>query len=174
LTEQVPRLVAIATTGGRKKTLHFQGWTYRFVYRTPRSFYGFREHELVGLNGAARVDVMIADPEKVLLDALDDEALAGGFSEVLKALHRGLRDGIVAVGRLIGYALRYPNQAVIARLGYLLERSAIPDAAALRQAIRTTGYPPRLSTQTKHADAYRDRSWNLLVNVPDDLLEESA
>jgi predicted transcriptional regulator of viral defense system len=174
LTEQVPRGVFVALCGGRKRTIHFQGWMYRFVQRTPPSFYGFREEEMVGLNGAARVGVAIADPEKALLDALDDEALAGGFAEIVKAFHRGLVDEILTVDRLVGYALRYPNRAVAARLGYILARSAVPVAGELRRAVRRTGYPPRLSTSAPGHGAARDRTWNLLVNVPDTVFEEVA
>lgn len=174
LTEQLPRGVFVALCGGRKRTLRFQGWEYRFVHRTLPSFYGFRDEEMVGLNGAARVGVAIAEPEKALLDALDDEALAGGFAEIVKAIHRGLVDEILALDRLVEYALRYPNRAVAARLGYILTRSAVPAAGELRRAVRRTGYPPRLSASAPGDGALRDREWNVLVNVPDTIFEEVA
>lgn len=174
LTEQLPRGVFVASLGGRKRALRFQGWSYRFIHRTQRSFYGFQEQEMIGLNGAARVGVAIADPEKAILDSLDDETLAGGFGEIVKAIHRGLTDQILAVDRLIDYALRYPNRAVVARLGYILTRSAVPAAGDLLRVIRKTGYPPRLSATVPGEDAHRDRTWNVLVNVPDAIFEDAA
>jgi predicted transcriptional regulator of viral defense system len=173
LTEQAPRGVFIAVAG-RKPPLQFQGWAYRFVHRTPIAFYGFHEHEMIGLNGAARVSVCMADPEKAILDALDDEALAGGFSEIVKAIHRGFTDRVLTMDRLVQYALRYPNKAVVARLGYILTRSGVSGADRLRHAIRATGYPPRLSTGAASQDVHRDRTWNVMVNVPDYLFEEIA
>jgi len=174
LTEQLPRGVFVAALGGRKRALRFQGWEYRFIHRAQRSFYGFQEQEMVGLNGAARVGVAIADPEKAILDSLDDETLAGGFAEIVKAIHRGLIDEVVSINRLVEYALRYPNRAVVARLGYILTRDAVPAAAELRRVIRKTGYPPRLSARAPGQDAHRDRTWNVLVNVPDAIFEDVA
>ena len=171
LTEQLPRGVFVAVAGGRKPALCFQGWSYRFTHRNQRSFYGFHEPEMIGLNGAARIDVAVADPEKAILDSLDDQALAGGFSEIVKAIQRGFADGILAMDRLIEYALRYPNKAVVARLGYILARSAIPGAGALQHGVRRNGYPPRLSTALTADEAPRDHHWNVLINVPDQLFE---
>jgi predicted transcriptional regulator of viral defense system len=174
LTEQLPRGVFVAVLGGRKRALRFQGWSYRFIHRTQRSFYGFQEQEMVGLNGAARVGVAIADPEKAILDSLDDEILAGGFAEIVKAIQRGLTDEVLAIDRLVEYALRYPNKAVVARLGYILTRSEIPAAGELRRIIRKTGYPPRLSATASDRNAHRDRIWNVLVNVPDVIFGDVA
>ena len=171
LTEQMPRGVFVAVAGGRKRALCFQGWSYRFIHRTQHSFYGFHEQEMIGLNGAARVDVAVADPEKAILDSLDDETLAGGFSEIVKAIQRGFADGILALDRLVEYALRYPNKAVVARLGYILARSDITGAGVLQQAVRRNGYPPRLSATLAADEAPRDHDWNVLINVPDQLFE---
>ena len=108
----------MAVAGGRKRALCFQGWSYRFIHRAQRSFCGFHEQKMIGLNGAVRVDVAVADPKKAILDSLDDEALAGGFSEIVKAIQRGFADGTLALDRLVAYSLRYPNKAVVARLGH--------------------------------------------------------
>ncbi|HVA92002.1 MAG TPA: hypothetical protein VNL71_19420 [Chloroflexota bacterium] len=56
----MPRGVFVAVVAGRKPPLRFQGWAYRFIHRTPLSFYGFHEQEMIGLNGAAHVGVFVA------------------------------------------------------------------------------------------------------------------
>jgi predicted transcriptional regulator of viral defense system len=144
--------------------------------RSPRTFYGIRRYEFAGLNGAAHVDVFIADPEKAVLDCLSNDALAGGFGELLDAIRHGLTAERLAVDQLIQYAVEYPNRAVAHRLGYLLSRNGVTASVldTLRASVRRTGYPPRLSSSAEFADAERDREWNLLVNVPPELLAEQA
>ncbi len=173
LTEQMPRGVFVAITGRRKQALTFQGWRYRFVTRSPDAFFGFAMHELIGLNGAARVEVAIAEPEKAIFDSLDDERLAGGLSEVIKAVRRGFEDGTLSITRLVDVARRYPNAAVVARLGYILSHLSIADADDLSSFVRRTGYPPYLSASASRGKAHRDQAWNVLVNVPAEAFAES-
>ena len=173
LTEQIPQAVFTAVTG-RKRPLTFQGWRYQFVARSAKAFFGFSEHEMIGLNGAAHVEVAIAEPEKAILDSLDAEELAGGILEVIKAIRRGFEDGVFSLERLIDYARLYPNAAVVARLGYVLTHSHLAGAEALQSAVRRTGYPPYLSRCTPRLGARRDSEWNLLVNLPDDVFEDDV
>lgn len=174
LTEQLPRGVFVVTTGHRKRPLTFQGWRYRFVTRTAAAFFGYGAHEMIGLNGAARVEVAIADPEKAIVDALDAELLAGGMAEVIKAIRRGFADDLLSLDRLTDYTLRYPNKAVVARLGYILTQSHIAGAQGLATGIRRDGYSPYLSTSGPREGISRDPVWHLLVNVPADAFEDVA
>lgn len=174
LTEQMPRGVFVAITGRRKQSISFQNWLYRFVTRPKNAFFGFSSHEMVGLNGAARVDVAIAEPEKAILDSLGAEQLAGGMSEVVKAIRRGFEDNLLSVDRLVEYALRYPNAAVVARLGYILTHSHIVGADVLLSAVRRTGYPPYLSKSASRTEAHHDRQWNIMVNLSDYLFDLRA
>jgi len=125
---------------------------------------------MTGLNGAAHVEVMIAEPEKAILDSLDDERLAGGIAEIIESLRRGLANGSLSLPHLVDDALRYPNRAVINRLGYLLSRSGADKDAldALRGRMRRTGYPPYLSRVAPRIEAHRDPEWNVMVNVSND------
>ncbi len=118
----------------------------------------------------------IADPEKAILDALDDEQLSGGMTEVIGALQRGLANGAVSPQQLVDDALRYPNRGIVNRLGYILARSSVKPAIieALRGHVRRTGYPPYLSTIAPRETASRDRDWNVMVNLTDESTQEGA
>jgi len=173
VTAQMPRIVVVVIPVDhrrRRSQVTFQGYHYQFVSRSETTFFGVRSHDMTGLNGAAHVEVMIADPEKAILDSLDDERLAGGIAEIIESLRRGLTNGSLSLPHLVDDALRYPNRAVINRLGYLLSRSGADKDVldALRGRMRRTGYPPYLSRVAPRIEAHRDPEWNVMVNVSND------
>lgn len=176
LTEQLPRVVIVATREREKAPVAFQNWRYRYVPLVAHKFFGFTSHEFAALNGAATVDVPIAEPEKAVLDSLDHELLAGGMAEVVNAVRRGLAGNRLSLPRLLDYAERLDSNAVRARLGYLLERFAPlrTEAAAaadqLRGQVRRSGPVLPLSTAAPRETAAVDRRWHLLVNLPEDVL----
>lgn len=75
LTEQLPHVVFIATTK-RRRHLEFQGSRFQFVTLKPPKFFGFTGIPIDGL------EVKIADPEKTIVDCLDQEAYGGGMIEI--------------------------------------------------------------------------------------------
>lgn len=182
LTEQMPKVVVVAINGGRsrgKTFVTFQGYRYQFVSRSKASFFGIDQYDMTGLNGAACVAVSIAEPEKAILDSLNNERLSGGMSEIIKSLQRGLANRSLSPQRLVDYALRYPNGAVINRLGYILTHSDVTQSDvsgntidALRARVRRTGYPPYLSSVSAREEASRDPEWNVMVNLPSHMFEE--
>ena len=174
LTEQVPRIVYVSLRGGRKKEVRFQDWRYRFVTLSAAKFYGHAPTEFTALNGAARVDVEIAEPEKAILDSLDQERHAGGFPEIVKALQRGFGLKILSGERLIDYALRYPNAAAVARLGYLLQQLGRPEASALLPVAGRLKHPVFLSLRAPRENARLDRQWRVSANVSDAVFEPAA
>jgi predicted transcriptional regulator of viral defense system len=174
LTEQVPRIVYVVLRSSRKKEVRFQGWRYRFVTLSAPKFYGYAPAEFTALNGAARVEVEVAEPEKAILDSLDDEQLAGGFPEIVKALQRGFQSGVLSSGRLAEYAMRYPNAAVGARLGYLLQRLDRQEAKALLPVTRRLKHPVFLSLRAPREGATLAPEWRVNVNVSDGVFELPA
>lgn len=179
LTTQLPQSVVVVIAADhrrRRSQVTFQGYHYQFVSRSETTFFGIHAHDMTGLNGAAHVEVMIADPGKAILDSLDDERLAGGIAEIIESVCRGLANGSLSLSHLIDDALRYPNRAVINRLGYILSHSGVDKEAldALRGRVCRTGYPPYLSSVAPRVEAHRDPEWNVLVTLSDDSLEDGA
>ncbi len=179
LTTQLPQSVVVVIAADhrrRRSQVTFQGYHYQFISRSETTFFGIHAHDMTGLNGAAHVEVMIADPGKAILDSLDDERLAGGIAEIIESVRRGLANGSLSLSHLIDDALRYPNRAVINRLGYILSRSGVDKGAlgALRGRLRRTGYPPYLSSVAPRVEVHRDPEWNVLVNLTADSLEDGA
>jgi len=102
LTTQMPRVVVVAIPADLQRwrsQVTFQGYRYHFVSRRRTTFFGMRPHDMTGLNGAAHVEVTIADPEKAILDSLDEERLAGGMDEIVGAPRAGERRSLPAAPR---------------------------------------------------------------------------
>lgn len=116
LTEQVPRMVFIATTY-KKAPLTYRGITYHFVQVAPEQFFGYQRENVGDL------PVLIADEMKTLVDSLARPQYAGGVSEVAKALH--IAREALDVETLVSYANWMGNRSLGSRLGYLLAQIGI-------------------------------------------------
>lgn len=171
LTTQLPRAVYVALRETQKDPITFQGWRYQFVHLAAEKFYGIRDHEFTALNGAATVQVPVAEPEKAILDALDDELLAGGMTEIIGAIRRGLEGGTLSTDRFIACTARYPNRAAVARLGYLLEHAGAGRVDGLLALLEGHRGAPYLSTGAPRGSAPVDPTWRVRVNVPADVFE---
>ncbi|MFQ6016060.1 MAG: type IV toxin-antitoxin system AbiEi family antitoxin domain-containing protein [Anaerolineae bacterium] len=157
LTEQLPRVVFIATTK-RRHNFEFQGAFFRFVTVKSRKLFGFAPIVVDG------IEVQMADREKAIVDSLDQEAYGGGILEISKALLEG--KGELEVDRLGDYALRMGSQVLVRRLGYLLDLLDMGDTMALAG---TLDHPPLayLSTLFPKKSLTTDQKWRLLINVPE-------
>lgn len=155
-TEQIPSLVNVVTTKKlRSRVIH--GVRYNFITLSRKKFFGMARKSVRGR------EIMVSDPEKTLVDALDHPEYCGGIGEVAKALYNAKQ---VDWHKLIAYGERMRNGAIFKRLGYLLELMEIPLAEELKEKIRariTKGYAP-LSPETP-AEGRHDSRWNVLINV---------
>jgi len=159
-TEQVSRTVFIASTRRKlKASLEISGVTYRFVSISERKFFGYKQTSIDGYQ------VDISEPEKTIVDCLDQLRYCGGISEVVKALWYG-RDEFDFV-KMAEYSRRNGNRAASQRLGYLIEALDFKADKAidilLQSISRRYAYLDSLSDSK---GKYMDR-WKIIVNVPD-------
>lgn len=111
-TEQVTRTVFVATTK-RKREANILGLKIKFVSVKDNKFFGFKKILISGH------PVNIAEKEKVIVDCLDLPRNCGGIIEVVKAIDSAGKE--LNFKRLEDYTKRMKNQAIINRLGYILE-----------------------------------------------------
>ena len=113
-TEQIPRIVFVQTTKRKMRARrNVLGVEYEFVTVDQSRFYG---HVKEWRNGKP---ILITEKEKTLVDCADDVKRAGGIEELAKAIKAGARE--ISWQKLDQYARKFPNRAVLKRLGYLLE-----------------------------------------------------
>lgn len=112
LTEQVPRAVYVATAR-RRPELSFKGYQFKYVTLSEEKFWGY-DKEIIN-----ELELLVAEPEKAIIDSLDQWKYSGGFEEVIKALYNG--EGVLELNKLTHYAQKMANKSLCSRLGWALE-----------------------------------------------------
>ena len=131
------------------------------------------EKKMFGLKSVWRgqVKVSISDPARTILDMLAEPRLGGGIRSVQDMLTNYLRSETKNLELLIDYADRLGNGAVFKRLGFLLERNAPDEHAAIEKcAQRLTKGNSRIDPKLK-AERLISR-WRLWL--PESWLKEAA
>jgi predicted transcriptional regulator of viral defense system len=158
-----PSLTIHVSCARRVRPQTVGGYDFRFVHITPAQEFGVTKHWI-----DKERFVMISDMERTIIDGLMHPAFAGGITEVAKGLWMK-RDALKAE-RLVDYALRLDVGAVVRRLGFLLERYGLADAATLEPLrARLTATYQRLDPLLPAEGAFLSR-WRLQLNVtPEEL-----
>lgn len=107
-TEQIVNTIQVATTR-RMKRLEFGGYKVKFI--PMKHFFGYRKMR------TDEGDIFIAEDEKLMIDAFLRPAECGNFDEIQKIFESAK----FSEGRLADYLKKIGSQAVIKRVGFLLE-----------------------------------------------------
>ena len=147
LKEQIVVSKQIKPTTQRIKDIPFQ-----FIYHNDEHFFGEKKTWIDSYNR-----VICSDLEKTIIDSLFKPSYAGGITEIVKAIAKS-KDKI-NYQKLYEYAKKFNSQAVIKRLGFLLELLEINHPAIeMLQRLRTNsfvllepGYPKEGKTISRWA-----------------------
>jgi predicted transcriptional regulator of viral defense system len=156
LTEQDPRTVSVAVRGRHAPRVR-GGLRVRPIYQSPKRFYDYRRARVP--SGAT---IRLATPEKAIVDSLDRPDLGGGVGEVAKALRR---TWAYDPDRLVAVARKFPSQATVARLGYLMSVLGIGDPSPLKSLVRRKGPPVPLDLRVDKTEAPIDPVWRIADNL---------
>lgn len=98
----------------RPSLIKIKNVPFQFVYHNEKHFFGQRKIWIDSFNR-----VTCSDLEKTFIDCLFKSDYAGGIVEVARAIYIS-RDRI-KFGKLLDYAIKFNSQAVVKRLGFILE-----------------------------------------------------
>jgi len=98
----------------KPSTLFVKEIPFQFVYHNKKHFFGNKKTWIDSFNR-----VQCSDLEKTIIDCLFKPEYAGGITEIAKAIYK-IKDKI-DFSKIVQYAKRFDSQAVIKRLGFLLE-----------------------------------------------------
>jgi predicted transcriptional regulator of viral defense system len=159
-TEQLSRTVYIASTRRKmKSSLTVSGVTYRLVKLPERKFFGFKQITLDGFK------INISEPEKTIVDCLDQIHYCGGIAEIARVLWYG-RDELDFL-KMAEYSRRNGNRASSQRLGYLIEVLDFQAEKAIKVLLKSlsAGYAP-LDILSGPKGKYIER-WKVIMNLPE-------
>lgn len=147
----------IVCASTNSKVINLCGVDFQIIKHNPSHFFGTKKIWIDSFN-----KVVCSDLEKTIIDCLFKPEYAGGIVEIAKAMWTA-RDRF-DYGRMLKYSEQFGSQAVVKRLGYLMEslnigESIIPEL--LQQ--RSSSVSP-LDTDAP-AEGKITTRWNLLINV---------
>jgi predicted transcriptional regulator of viral defense system len=159
-----PQLAVFASSPKRLRSRTVHGTEFRFVFIKPKHYFGTMKHWVT-----KQESVEVSDLERTVIDGLRQPEYCGGITEVAKGLWMRHQD--IRAAKLVDYALRMANGAVLRRLGYLLELYAIGpenELAQLRDALSETYAPldPMLPGEGTYL-----RRWRIQLNITPQELE---
>ena len=157
-TEQIPSTVFIQTTSRKKEPkIEIFGVRYRIVRITEKKFFALQKIWIED------EEVRITNPEKTVADCLDKPQYCGGIVEIAKALQN---EDEIYLDKIIEYAIRMKNSAILKRLGSLCDRLAIP--VTIPQDYLAKGYP--LLDPSIHRKGKANRKWKIIENVDEKII----
>ena len=158
LTDATPPAVYIATTKPRN-TRTILGSNFRFVTIPRRKMFGKEEIEL------EKRKIIVSSREKTIVDCLDHPEHCGGVDEVAKALY--FHGGEVDTKKLVAFAERLGNTAVLKRLGQISETLDLADLLGLLSRAKLGAGYSLLDPTLPNRGRIRER-WRVVLNAPID------
>jgi predicted transcriptional regulator of viral defense system len=98
----------------RPSSITIRKVTFQFIFHNEDHFFGARKMWIDNFT-----QVLCSDLEKTLIDCLFRPEYAGGIVEIAKAIEASRNK--IDFNKLLTYVIRFKSQAVIKRLGFLLE-----------------------------------------------------
>ena len=142
-----------------------KGITFQFVYHNENHFFGEKE---IWINSFDRVKS--SDMEKTIVDCLFKPDYAGGIVEVGKAIHMSQEK--LDFQKLLEYTERFKSQAVIKRLGFLLETLEIKTGIITKLNKRKTDAYVLLDIELPQAGKFISR-WSVQQNLDTETLKKA-
>ena len=126
LTEQIFRTVVVITgRNPRDRSPIISGTNFMLRTVSEKAMFGTKPV------WRGQVKISVSDPARTILDMLNNPQLGGGIRSTVDMFTNYLRTENRDVSLLIEYAKRLGNGAVFKRLGFLLERFASGEQAAI-------------------------------------------
>jgi len=118
----------------RPSIFYIRNVPFQFIYHNENHFFGYRKTWIDSYN-----KVNCSDLEKTIIDCLFNPGYAGGIVEIARAIHVSINQ--INFTRLLEYVIRFKSQAVIKRMGFLLELLQIKNDIIIElQKLKTTSY----------------------------------
>ncbi|MCX6309026.1 MAG: transcriptional regulator [Bacteroidia bacterium] len=147
----------VVSTQIRPSVLTIKNIPFQFIYHNKAHFFGAQKIWVDNFN-----KVQCSDLEKTFVDCLFKPDYAGGIVEIAKALHQS-KDKI-KFDKLLDYVIKFNCQAVIKRLGFLLETLGIETTIIKElQKLKTATYVV-LDTELPSIGKRTSR-WNIQLNI---------
>lgn len=141
----------------RPSEIKIKDITFQFIYHNESHFFGEKKTWIDNFN-----KVSCSDIEKTIIDCLFKPDYAGGIVEVARAIYSTKEK--LDYKKLLEYTIKFDSQAVLKRLGYILELFEIETEIIQElQKLKTASYVV-LDTELPKAGK-RNSRWSIQQNL---------
>jgi predicted transcriptional regulator of viral defense system len=141
----------------RPSEIKIRNISFQFIYHNEKHFFGSKKIWVNNFN-----KVLCSDLEKTIIDCLFKPDYAGGIVEVAKAIN--ISKDKIKFNQLLDYTKKFNSQAVIKRLGFLLDVLEINNEIVEElQKLKTASYTV-LDTELPKTGKLISR-WSIQQNV---------
>ena len=149
----------------RPSEVKIKNITFQFIYHNENHFFGEKKIWIDDFN-----KVLCSDIEKTIVDCLFKPDYAGGIVEVARAIYSTKEK--LDYNKLLEYAIKFDSQAVIKRLGYLLELFEIETVIIEElQKLKTASYVV-LDTELPKTGK-RNSRWSIQQNLDTETIKSA-
>lgn len=149
----------------RPSEIKIKNVPFQFIYHNEKHFFGAKKIWIDSFN-----KVLCSDLEKTFIDCLFKPDYAGGIVEVARGMYVSKEK--IKFDILLEYAKKFDSQAVIKRLGFLLELLEInSDIIDELHTIKTASYVV-LDTELPNVGKYNSR-WSIQQNVETETIKSA-
>jgi predicted transcriptional regulator of viral defense system len=139
--------------------------SFQFIYHNKKHFFGAKKIWIDSYH-----KVLCSDLEKTFVDCLFNPRYAGGIVETGKALYKARQS--INYEILLGYCIQFGSQAVIKRLGFLLELLKIENPIIDElQKMRTNTYIQLDSEMPKEGRMFS--RWGIQQNIDTETIQSA-
>lgn len=149
----------------RPSEIKIKNITFQFIYHNENHFFGEKKIWIDDFN-----KVQCSDIEKTIIDCLFKPDYAGGIVEVARAIYSTKEK--LDYNKLLEYAIKFNSQAVVKRLGYLLELFEIETVIIEElQKLKTASYIV-LDTELPKTGK-RNSRWSIQQNLDTETIKSA-
>lgn len=150
----------------RPSTLKIKNTSFQFIYHNDKHFFGSKKIWIDSFN-----KVVCSDLEKTIVDCLFKPEYAGGIVEVAKAIY--MSKDKINFDKLLEYTQRFRSQAVIKRLGFLLETLEIESGITKKLHSAKTPSYVLLDTELPKSGKMISR-WSIQQNLETETIKSAT
>lgn len=149
----------------RPSEIKIKNITFQFIYHNENHFFGEKKVWIDNFN-----KVVCSDLEKTIIDCLFKPDYAGGIVEISKAIHETRNQ--IDYKKLLDYVIKFKSQAVIKRLGFLLETLEISNEIIQELINRKTASYVLLDTELPKSGKMISR-WSIQQNLETETIKSA-
>lgn len=149
----------------RPSTINVKDVPFQFIYHNPVHFFGVKKIWIDNFH-----KVKCSDLEKTFIDCLFKPDYAGGIVEIARAIY--ISKDKIRFDKLLEYAQQFNSQAVIKRLGFLLETLDINQSITKElQKIKTASYVVLDTELPKNGKLLS--KWSIMQNIDTETIKSA-